>query len=100
MLAARAKRAIRNPTSWFFIWLFSMSVLWSFAQPLFGSPDETAHVAKATATADLQFSGQTTIGDFGFESKVFEVPQAYSLTRFALHLLHPRARSTISSLLG
>lgn len=78
MLAARAKRAIRNPTSWFSIWLFSMSVLWSFAQPLFGSPDETAHVAKATATADLQFSGQTTIGDFGFESKVFEVPQAYS----------------------
>ena len=78
MLAARAKRALRNPTSWFFVWLFSMSVLWSFAQPLFGSPDETAHVAKATATADFQFSGQTTIGDFGFESKVFQVPQAYS----------------------
>ena len=78
MLAARAKRAIRNPTFWFFIWVLSMGILWSFAQPLYGSPDETAHVVKAVATADLQFGGRTTIGDFGFESKVFEVPQAYS----------------------
>ena len=78
MPPAQAKRAVSSPTSWFFIWVLSMCVLWSFTQPLYGSADETAHVVKAVATADLQFSGRTTVGDFGFNAKVFQVPQAYS----------------------
>ena len=78
MIVARAKRVLRNPTAWFFLWIFSMSALWSFAQPLYGSPDETAHVVKAVATADFQLSGRTTVGDFGFKAEVYQVPEAYS----------------------
>ena len=57
---------------------FSLSLLWSFLQPLYGSPDETAHVVKAVATARGQFKGQTTTGDFGFSSESYKVPRAYS----------------------
>lgn len=55
-----------------------MCSLWSLTQPLYGSPDESAHVVRAVAAGHLQFSGEKTKGDFGFDSEVFRVPQAYS----------------------
>jgi hypothetical protein len=62
----------------FFVMTFSISLLWSFLQPLYGSPDETAHVVKAVATARGQFNGQQTTGDFGFSANAYTVPSAYS----------------------
>jgi hypothetical protein len=61
-----------------FIMTFSISLLWSFLQPLYGSPDETAHVVKAVATASGQLQGQKSTGDFGFSSETYDVPTAYA----------------------
>ena len=60
------------------IMTFSVSLLWSFVQPLYGSPDETAHVVKAVATASGQLKGQKSTGDFGFSSETYNVPTAYA----------------------
>jgi hypothetical protein len=37
-----------------FVMIFGISLLSSALQPLYGSPDETAHVVKAVATAILE----------------------------------------------
>ena len=61
-----------------FIFILSLNLLWSVVQPLYGSPDETAHVVKAVATASGQFGGEEATGDFGFTGRKYEVPVAYS----------------------
>ena len=63
---------------WFFVWLLAVGALWSILQPPFGVADETAHVTKAVATADLQLRGRTVIGDFGFQATEYSVPTAYA----------------------
>ena len=72
-----ARRLGASATTWFFVWLLSAGSLWSMLQPPFGVADETAHITKAVATASLQLSGDTVVGDFGFQATEYSVPSAY-----------------------
>lgn len=55
----------------------TIALFWTVIQPIFGGPDETAHVVKAVAIASGQFDGAPAIGDFGFAAEIYEVPKAY-----------------------
>lgn len=69
-----------STTSTIFVFAMTLGLclLWSFLQPLYGSPDETAHVVKAVATASGQFNGRKEIGDFNFSGEAYKVPKAYA----------------------
>lgn len=46
-----------------FVLLFGLLAAWAIATPLFGAPDEPAHVIKAAAVAHGEFLGQVRGGD-------------------------------------
>lgn len=67
-----------------FALLLLMSVAWALATPIFGSPDENAHVAKAIGVVRGDLLGHTIPGS---RFRVFSLPDSYrytsSLTCFA-----------------
>jgi hypothetical protein len=68
-------------------WLFPLSLLlfivciavgWMFAYPPYGVSDEPAHTIKALATANGQLSGDSAVGQFGYDAEVYRIPGTFS----------------------